>query len=219
MKRTLIALALVTLVAGCNKPTTDGPAVTTAPSEAEKPVKFESTPLVVDAASVVEQDPKLIADAAWTTKQCVLTVPGDAAEMQGATSGPTRLTGFFIAPDDQPAGEFDIVLKGESTNYRIPAKTGWDRTDVADFFKLPQLASTGFDANVDLSMVPAGKYKVDFVLDRAGAKHFCESGKHLVLAGSTSPAGEVAAPAADPSPDTVREGAPADPTPAADTAG
>lgn len=200
MKRTLIALAVVALVAGCNNspaPGSDAAAVTTAPEESQKPLEFETTPLVVDAAAVTEQDPALRAGAAWTAKQCALTVPGDAAEMESASAGPTRLTGFFIAPDDQPAGEFDIVLKGETRNFRIPAKTGWDRSDVASFFKMPQLATSGFDVNADLSGVATGNYKVDFMLERAGAKHFCESGKTLVVKAGAQPAAPVAEKAAN----------------------
>ena len=202
MKHTLLAMALVVAMVGCTEqtgaPISGTPAVTTTPSEAAKPMTFQTTPLIVEADSVTAQDPALLAAAAWTQKQCVLTLPGDPAEFKASPTGPTRLTGFMIAPDDTSAGAFEIVLKGETSNYSIPAKTGWDRTDVADFFKMPQLADSGFDANVDLAKVAPGKYKVDYVVERGGSRHFCESGKTLIVesggAGAT-PAQD--APAAD----------------------
>lgn len=188
MTRTLIAAAVIALVTGCNNPapSVGTPAVTTAPDTNEMPLEFETEPLAVDSGSVTEQDPTRLAGAAWTAKQCVLSVPGDASELLAANGAPTRLQGFFIAPDDQPAGKFDIVLKGETENYHVPASTGWERTDVADFFKMPQLASSGFDVGADLSNVPAGRYKVDFLMDRDGAQYFCESGKYLLVAASTA---------------------------------
>ena len=185
MKHTLLAMALVVAMVGCTEqtgaPISGTPAVTTTPSEAAKPMTFQTTPLIVEADSVTAQDPALLAAAAWTQKQCVLTLPGDPAEFKASPSGPTRLTGFKIAPDDTSAGAFEIVLKGETSNYSIPAKTGWDRTDVADFFKMPQLVSSGYDLMVDLSGVAAGRYKIDYMVDRGGKKFFCESGKHLVV--------------------------------------
>lgn len=195
MKRTLLAMAVVVAMVGCTEqtgaPVSGTPAVTTSPPEAAKPVSFETAPLVVEADSVTVQDPAILAAAAWTQKQCVLTLPGDPAEFEANANGPTRLTGFMIAPDDTSAGTFEIVLKGEKTNYSIPAKTGWDRSDVADFFKMPQLADSGFDANVDLAKVMPGNYKVDYVVERGGSRHFCESGKTLVVkagGGSAAPA-------------------------------
>lgn len=195
MTRTMIALAALALAGGCNNPAPDPDApaaVTTAPDEREMPLTFETAPMTVDAASVIQQDPAVLAAAAWTAKQCSLTVPGDAADFSSEVAGPTRFTGFFIGPDDQPAGDFKIVLKGQDADYLIPARTGWDRTDVADYFQLPQLASSGFDVNADLSGVAEGAYRVDFVLERNGA-FFCESGKRLLVensAGVASPSGD-----------------------------
>lgn len=187
MKHTLIAMAFIAaLTAGCNQqaPADGTPAVTTTPSEAAKPIHFEVAPLQVGAKSINEQDRSVLAGAAWTAKQCSLTlkgIPESQMDIEAAKIGSTHFSGFFIDPRDQPAGEFEIVLKGEQKNFSIPAKTGWDRTDVADFFKLPQLANSGFDVMADLSTVPSGKYKIDYMVERDGAKFFCESGKTVVI--------------------------------------
>lgn len=191
MKR-LLTLAALAALAACNRqqPAAGG-AVTTTPTEAQKPLAFESAPLTVKADAVKEQDPAILAGATWTRKQCALTlkeVPDAQADVPAAASGSTHLAGFFIDPKDQPAGNFEIVLKGESKNFSIPAKTGWDRSDVAEFFKLPQLANSGYDVNVDLSGVPDGKYKIDYMADRGGTRYFCESGKNLVVASAATKA-------------------------------
>ena len=180
-----LVLLLAAAVAGCGQPPPgSGPAVTTTPSEDSKPIKFETAPLLVAVDAVKEQDVAVLSGAEWTTKQCSLTLPGvpeSQADIDATVGGPTRLAGFFIDPSDQPAGAFEVVLKGEPINYSIPAKTGWDRSDVADFFKMPQLVSSGYDLMVDLSGVAAGRYKIDYMVDRGGKKFFCESGKHLVV--------------------------------------
>lgn len=184
MKTALIPLLALTLAA-CTQSEPDnnvGPAATTTPPESRKPDRFETSPLVVDANSVVTQEKGILAGAAWTAKQCALTTPDDGDQLVAEESGnQTRLAGYFIAPDDRPAGAFDIVLSGESVDYKVPSRTGWDRSDVAEFFKAPELASSGFDLNVDLGSLPSGEYKVDFLLDRDGTKFFCESGKRLVI--------------------------------------
>lgn len=197
-----LAFVLVAAVVGCSQAPSGGDsAVTTAPREEAKPVQFETTPLQVAAASVKEQDPAVLAAAEWTAKQCSLTLPDmpdNQLDLDAAGTGPTHLAGFFIAPADQPAGDFEVVLKGEAKNYSFPVKTGWDRTDVADFFKMPQLASAGYDVMVDLSGVDAGKYKINYMVDRSGKKFFCESGRNLVVKASAAAAAEaVVQPAMD----------------------
>lgn len=184
MKR-LFVLAVMTALAACSKqPAMTGPAVTTTPAEAQRPLVFESKPLEVKADGVKEQDPAVLAGATWTQKQCSLTLkdaPDTTVDVDANPDGVTELAGFFIDPGNQPAGEFQIVLKGETKNFSIPAKTGWDRSDVATYFKMPQLANSGYDVTADLAGVEPGKYKVDFMVDRSGTKYFCESGKSLVV--------------------------------------
>lgn len=175
-------LAIPTLLLASCKPhesVSTSPAVTTTPTAAEVPVV---APLVVQAAQIEEQDVAVLAGATWTTKQCALETPGDAIELPAAANGGTNFAGYFIDPSEAPAGDFDIVLKGTARNFRIPAKTGWDRLDVAEFFKIPALATSGYHVLATLApTVPAGRYEVDFILERAGVKYFCESGKTLVI--------------------------------------
>lgn len=155
------------------------PAVTTNPADVQKPA---TSPLLIDGAQVKLQEPSVLAGATWTTKQCSLTTPDDGKDLSAQANSPTRLEGFFIDPQDAPAGEFEIVLKGDGANYGIPAKTGWERADVATFFKVPALATAGYDVLVTLdSSVPKGEYDVDLMLERGGVKYFCESGKRLLV--------------------------------------
>lgn len=156
------------------------PAVQLTSPEARKP--FETAPLVVDSGSISEQDPAVLAAAEWTRKQCSLNVNNDEKEVSHDSGRAVQMSGFFIAPNDQPAGNFDIVLKGKEINYVIPAKTGWDRTDVAHYFNQPQLDSSGYDVHFVLpSNVHSGRYEVNFMVELEGKNFFCESGKVLLV--------------------------------------
>lgn len=180
-----LAMTVAAVTAACSRehPASRSPAVTTTPSEEEKPLPTEKQALVVDPAKIAEQDPAVLASAIWTKRQCAVATPGDGAELHAATEGgATEMAGYFIDPDNAPAGAFDLVLKGESRNFHIPARTGWDRSDVAEYFHAPALAASGYRISVKLaSAVPAGAYKLDLMLDRGGAKYFCESGKTLIV--------------------------------------
>ncbi|AXK70891.1 hypothetical protein DWG18_00365 [Lysobacter sp. TY2-98] len=185
--KSLLVLAVV-LLAACDRGTAPvsskgvNAAVTTSPTAEQMPVKYETVPLAVDPAKIEPQDVAMLASATWTAKQCALTTPEGVDELAAVSGAPTHFAGFFIDPSDKPAGDFDIVLKGAATNYRIPVRTGWERADVGEYFKVPALAAAGFEADVALTgAVPAGRYKVDFVVERNGAKFFCESGKTLVI--------------------------------------
>lgn len=188
--RSLFVLSAVMLV-GCNQqaaPDPSGaldestPAVTTTPSEEQKPFKYEAVPLSIAAESIVPFEGAELANAAWTAKSCALTTPDDQPELKPAADGATRFEGYFVGPNDAPPGAFDIVLRSETSNYRIPVRSGWERADVGDFFKIPALNASGFQADVVLApAVAVGRYKIDFVVDINGGKFFCESGKALVV--------------------------------------
>lgn len=179
------AMTVATVMTACSRenPASRSPAVTTTPSAEEKPVFTEKEPLIVDPASISEQNPAVLASAAWTKRQCAVATPADGIELHAAVAGgATEIAGYFIAPDNAPAGAFDLVLKGESRNFHIPARTGWDRSDVAEYFNAPALASSGYRISVKLKPeVPAGAYELDLMLDRSGTKYFCESGKILIV--------------------------------------
>lgn len=189
--RMKIAVCVVAVIAaGCTKTPDNNavnaasPAVTTTPPKEAPAPTFEAAPLTVSADMVKAQDPAILAAANWTAKQCDLTLSEGTdpkADVLAVQGGPTAFSGFFIDPKDQPAGDFKIILKGDGTQYAIPARTGWDRSDVASFFKMPQLANSGFDVRADLANVPDGRYKVDFLLSRGDLGYFCESGKTVVV--------------------------------------
>lgn len=177
MKHTVLFLITMSLLAGCHSE---------APQrDIKAKSKFESTPLSVSLADLKEVDPQTLSSANWTRKSCALStpeVPETQKEITLESSGLIRLAGYFIDPTDQPAGQFNVALVGEKKAFVFPARTGWDRTDVAEYFEKQQLETSGFDVNVDLKSLPAGSYKINYLVDRKGGTFFCESGKILVKA-------------------------------------
>lgn len=199
MMKRIFALCVATVAAGCYQ---QAPSTGSSPVAKSSPgAKFETTSLQVASSSVKEEDPSILLAANWTSKQCALTLEGvtdTQVEIPATIGAPTHLAGYFIDPNDQPAGDFKVALMGTSKNYVFPAKTGWDRTDVADYFGKSQLASSGYDLNVDLSGVPVGTYKLNYVVERTNGKFFCETGKNIVIAESAaapSPADPALSPA------------------------
>lgn len=188
-KRVAVLSAFFILAAGCHS---EAPQRTAQGATDDGDAKSELPPMQVAATAVQEQAPAVLAKANWTRKACALTVANvddSVKEVPVAPGNPARLSGYFIDPEDQPAGDFSIVLLGLDRNYTFAAKTGWDRTDVAKYFGKPQLANSGFDVSVDLSGIPDGTYKVDYVVDRHTGSFFCESGKALTKASRPEGAG------------------------------
>ncbi|RYE59288.1 MAG: hypothetical protein EOP20_05010 [Hyphomicrobiales bacterium] len=174
----VIAVALV----GCNAqaPSAGAP---TAVAPLQAPTETgarEASPEIIVDASIVELDPAVLAGATWTAKACALTSEENAREITARRGQPLVMEGYVVDPSDAPAGGFDVVLKGDK-QFRIPAHTGRSRPDVAAFFKVPALAEAGYLFSTTFGAVPPGTYAVDFMLERAGIKYFCESGKTLVL--------------------------------------
>lgn len=186
MKIQLTAAALAIALVGCNSPTapaaTDTPTVVIpAPGDsAVTPPPVTEPAMVIDDASITELDPAVLAEASWTAKPCALSSEQDAKDIVAARGVPFVMEGYMVDPSNVPAGEFDVVLKG-AEQFRIPVKTGWQRQDVADFFKVPALVESGFLFSTTFGGVPAGRYDVDFVVEREGVNYFCESGKTLTL--------------------------------------
>ena len=180
MKRKVLFLITTALLAGCHSE---------APQrEGKTKSKFETTPLTVQLSDVKEVDSQSLSAANWTRKSCALSVPEvpeTQKEIALGNTGHIRLSGYFIDPADQPAGKFEFALVGEKKTFIFPARTGWDRTDVAEYFEMPQLETSGFDVDVDLNSLPVGSYKINYLVDRKDGKFFCESGKILVKADST----------------------------------
>ena len=184
MKTALLALASVVALSACN-----GPAPSPAPAASAAGAGKTAAPaaaavnppaLVVVDGVIAELDPKILAGADWTAKGCSLTAKGDAVEIQATPGVASTFEGYVIDPANAPAGDFLFLLKGEK-QFGIPVKTGWLRPDVAEFFKTPGLANAGFLFSTTLGGVPAGRYEVNFMMDRGAVKYFCESGKTLVV--------------------------------------
>lgn len=134
-----------------------------------------------DALTVSEIDPALRQGATWTAKACSLTTEG-GDELTADEGSVKSFEGYLIGPDNEPAGSFDFVLRAQDGRaFKVATKTGSSRPDVAEYFKTPSLESAGYNFSASLDGLPAGRYAVDFMLERSGVQYFCESGKHLVV--------------------------------------
>lgn len=176
-----IMVGALALLAGCDKSESQQAAVTAAPAEAQKIAGAPAEVEIPDApaSSIREYDAGLLAKASWTGKACDLKVDsGDSIALSKGAK--VVLQGYLVDPANSPAGNFDLVLKGDKS-YAIALTTGYPRPDVAEYFKAPSLATAGFAVRTGLESVAPGTYTVDFVMDRDGATYFCESGKKVVV--------------------------------------
>jgi hypothetical protein len=175
----LFAAMTVGMLAGCEgqapAPNVSQPATAAAPTQSAP-----ATVAAADETKIGEFDATTLTKATWTGKACDVKVPDGTVEKVVTKGSANLLEGYVIDPSNAPAGEFEVVLKGEKS-FSIPASTGASRPDVAEFFKIPALATSGFQFTTTLESIPAGRYSVDFVMDRAGTKYFCESGKTLIV--------------------------------------
>jgi hypothetical protein len=73
-----------------------------------------------------------------------------------------------------------VDLEGPSKVY-LQAAHGIKRPDVADFFKKPGLADTGWMAYADLSEMAAGAYKVRIIQVEGQSGLVCDSNESVVI--------------------------------------
>ena len=73
-----------------------------------------------------------------------------------------------------------VEFEGPSKGY-IQAAHGIKRPDVADYFKKPGLADTGWVANADLSEMAAGAYKVRIIQVEGQSGLVCDSNISIVI--------------------------------------
>lgn len=80
-----------------------------------------------------------------------------------------RMVGFAVNKDkgSVPA-DIGIVLTGNKT-YELKSKTGGDRADVADFFKNPAFAKSGFMQDASFEGVEPGEYAI-YVVSHDGTE-------------------------------------------------
>lgn len=186
--RTAVALATVFALAGCGddrSTATDAPAkdasaaATQAPAPSIAPAP--TTPQAVDESKVAVLSDEEFQRAEWTRQACSLDTAGGLADGIVLTKGtPHVFSGYLVDDAQAPAGVFRLVLKGAS-HHAIPASTGWLRPDVAEFFKVPALSTSGFEFTTTLQEVPAGEYQAVFLIERGERLLFCESGKTVTV--------------------------------------
>lgn len=169
-------LATVLALAGCggSKPAPAGAATTEA---APVVVAAPSAPQVVDETRVTAVSAEHLARAEWTRQGCSLdSVDGQADAIALDKGQPHVFRGYLVDDAQAPAGSFQFVLKG-AASHALPATTGWPRPDVAEFFKVAGLSTSGFEFSTTLEAVPPGDYQVAFLIGRGERLLFCESDK------------------------------------------
>lgn len=144
-----------------------------------------AVPVVVDAVDegsvAMLQEGR--ADAmSWSGKACDLSYPSGGGEVAASRGTPVTLTGFVVGPDDAPANNLHLMLRG-ARDYSIPAKARRGRPDVATYFNNPRLETSGFGLSTTLSTVPPGVYDVHFSMVLDGREYFCDSGRRLRVEG------------------------------------
>jgi hypothetical protein len=136
----------------------------------------------VASGKVVLLDSDALVGAQSTGTACSLDTIDDsyAKEASLENTKPHVFRGWMLSESRQPAGKFDLVLKG-TPSYAIAASTGETRKDVGEYFKDPAMSTAGFSVSSDLSGVPAGVHDIIFVIERNGRTYYCDSGKKLSL--------------------------------------
>jgi hypothetical protein len=172
----LAACAAMLPLAGCReRQVPDGPAAIT--TGTKSPAAEVAVPAIAMAG-----------DALQAAKPSPASCSFDSVDMRYFKgdldvdkSHPVQVRGWLSNAMHKPAGEFRLVLEGESSAWSIPAHTGVARPDVSDYFHEAALATSGFDLLVDLAPVPAGTYSIMLVFDADGGLLTCDAGKRLQL--------------------------------------
>lgn len=114
--------------------------------------------------------------AVWTGKACDLSGESPIRVERGDV---TRLQGYMVDTGDRtPSVVWLVFVQGESV-FRVRAEVGRERSDVAEYFGVPGLVNSGFEAMLDVKL-PTGSYSVNLLADDTGSgMHFCETGKVL----------------------------------------
>jgi len=149
------------------------------PEKAAIPVATPA-PVFVKAATV---RPAAIQSTLSLPNDCRLEVVNDQRPNDASISDKARITLQGWA-GNVPAGtspqQIFIEFEGASKVY-IQAAHGLKRPDVADFFKKPGLADTGWVAYADLSEMAAGAYKVRIIQVEGQSGLVCDSNHSIVI--------------------------------------
>ena len=158
----VVALVLAAALSGCNSENS-APKDASAPAEAPG-AAASATP--AQALPVDDNNSPSQVQGGWRANgvdglQCQLdTISGQAAKtgQKIRREAGISLEGWAFENGQAPVEKLALILvKGEEA-YAARAKGGIARPDVAEAFKLPALANTGFTTMMDLSAVPAGTY-------------------------------------------------------------
>jgi hypothetical protein len=170
---------------GCGKtdqPPVDGSNSGATTATPAMPATPEATTAVAEGG-ITTLDPAVLSEAKWTGAGCSLdTVDGNySKDGVRLTSGKSHVfRGWILNAAKQPAGKFGLVFKG-ATTFVVAASTGVSRSDVGAFYKNPALNSAGFNFSTTLTPIPAGDYRMSFIIQESGHAHFCDAGKTLTV--------------------------------------
>lgn len=93
-----------------------------------------------------------------------------------------RLIGFATDSEGgQVPGKVELLLHGESQSFSLSAKEGLERPDVAQFFKKPALANSGYQADAGFDNVPAGRYEVFAVNSFGDQRVLCPTHQTIIV--------------------------------------
>lgn len=192
MRRLLITTAIAFSLAAC---TADKPADGAAAPGADAPAPADTaTPAAPTAADPAAPPP----EQAVTSATRPAEIPADSKVVEGcaldAVDGQAVVTESEVANKENVrlsgwAGDVEngtspqvvyLQLDGPQGLY-VRAARGTQRPDVATHFSKPGLADAGWNANVDLSAMPAGAYKVRVIQLVEGGAIACDTVRSIVL--------------------------------------
>jgi len=166
MKYPLLVAAIGLTLAACSEKQPEK-AATPAPIYAKattvRPAAIQSTQSLPDACSFDSVNDQPVKDASILDKTKIKLI-GWAGNVPAGTS---------------PKQVF-VELDGPSKAY-LQATLGIKRPDVANNFKKPGLADTGWVANADLSEMAAGAYKVRIIQVDGQSALVCDSNKSIAI--------------------------------------
>lgn len=172
MKYPLLVAAIGLSLAACSEKQPEK-AATPAPVASPAPIYVKATA----ARPAAIQSTQSLPNSCWL--DTVNDQPAKDASISDKAR--TRLVGWAgnVSAGTSPRQVF-VELEGPSKVY-IQAVHGIKRPDVADNFKKPGLADTGWVAYADLSELAAGAYKVRIIQVEGQAGLVCDSTSSILL--------------------------------------
>ena len=188
MKKTIIALSLLTLIVstGCSdKDVASAPAApaTAAAAAASGPAPVISSILAKDAPSELKGYPF------ETAGQCSIDVVNSAMLGSAPEFTVNRTDGLNVdgwAFDEKNAAISPVVVlqlaKGEEHYYAMLGRHG-GRDDLIKAFGKQDFANAGYAASVDIASLPAGQYEVSVIQKNAEKNMVCSTNRKMNLQG------------------------------------